>query len=168
MLYCNIDSPLCPQPLPECWRNISGFHHLPQEDLTAHGWLPVTEDDRTPPPGQIEIDRQYSIDGATVRETKIFGDPPPDWLNLYRDLEDSPLLTRIVMDSIDYPAIATPLQLLTILITTTRRSENLQGRLDLVVNVLSQVGRGLTTEERDWLNDRLQARGFEARVLPGG
>lgn len=168
-MHCDINFlPLSPQPLPEAWQNISGFNHLQDGELVAYGWLPVISDDRTPPPGQSETGRQYTIEGNTVRETKVFGPIPPDWSGLYLDLEGSALLERIVMDSIDYPAIATPLQLLTTLVTTTRRPENLQGRLDLVVSVLSQVGRGLTTEERDWLNDRLQVRGFEARVLPGG
>ena len=52
-----------PRGLPTAWRNISGFHHMPQQDLIALGWLPwrLVE---VPHPGE-----DYVFNGSTIEIT---------------------------------------------------------------------------------------------------
>lgn len=125
------------------------------QDWLAHG--------NTPIPAKLELMkpdwRQMAEDSLLAPEALR-----EDWQGLYSDLESSSLLTRIVFDSIQFPQVSTPLNLLITLITSTRSGGNLQARLNLVADVLSSLGKGLTSAEKDWLNSRLAVRAFTARA----
>ena len=61
-----------PKGLPKAWRNISGLHHMPNEELVKLGWLPWRFVEVERGPDTVQEPSTVEIKATEVVETQVF------------------------------------------------------------------------------------------------
>lgn len=61
-----------PRSLPKSWRNISGFHHMAEENLIALGWLPWRFIEVSAGPDMVQEPSTVEIKVNEIVETQVF------------------------------------------------------------------------------------------------